>query len=91
MAQRRVRVHTVAAAAVGAALARGVLGDGAPKLTGLLGAESVDQLGADDREAVKTALEAMRVTFAGDASSKTGKPTALRFSEACAITQSVLA
>ena len=91
-AQRHVRVHTVAAAAIGAALARGVLGDGAPKLVGLLGPESADQLGEDEREAMKVALEAMRATFAGPASGKkTGRPTALRLGELCAITQSVLA
>ena len=90
-AQRHVRVHTVAAAAIGAALARGVLGDGAPKLVGLLGPESADQLGEEEREVMKTALEAMRATFAGPASPKTGQPTALRLGELCAITQSVLA
>jgi hypothetical protein len=92
-AQRHVRMHTVAAAVVGAALARGALGAGAPKLAGVLGPLSMDALDDDERAEVEKTLKALSAKLEGPvAATQTtaGRPTALRLGELCAITQSVL-
>ena len=91
---RHVRMHAVAAAVVGAALTRGVLGDGAPKLTSLLGPVSVNALDMDERNVVLETLQKMhtRFEFPNDATSadNVNRPAALRLGELCAIIQSLL-
>ena len=92
--QRHVRMHAVAAAVVGAALARGVLGDGAPKLTSLLGPVSVDALDTNERNVVLETLQKMHTRFQSPANATSAdnvtRPTALRLGELCAIIQSLL-
>jgi hypothetical protein len=93
-AQKSVRMHTVAAAVVGAALARGTLGNGAPSLVGVLGPSSTDALDDEERTKVQITLDALSTKLANTAvaatSTQVDRPTVLRLSELCAIIQSVL-
>lgn len=78
-----VRAHTMVAAVVGTAMARNVLGSGAPHVRTL---RAPDQTELDDQSVMHGKLQELRATLATGA----GSTTALRLGELCAIAQSVL-
>lgn len=78
-----VRAHTMVAAVVGTAMARNVLGSGAPHVRTL---RAPDQTELDDQSVMHGKLKELRATLVAGA----GSTTALRLGELCAIAQSVL-
>jgi hypothetical protein len=78
-----VRAHTMVAAVIGTAMARNVLGSGAPHVRTL---RAPDQAELDDQSVMHGKLQELRATLVAGA----GSTTALRLGELCAIAQSVL-
>jgi hypothetical protein len=78
-----VRAHTMVAAVVGTAMARNVLGSGAPHVRIL---RVPGQAELDDQSLMHDKLKELRATLATGA----GSTTAVRLGELCAIAQSVL-
>ena len=82
---RSVRAHTLVAAVVGTAMARNVLGSGAPHVR-VLRNQEMRELDGEDQSVMLDTLRALRSVLKTGASST----TALRLGELCAIAQSVL-
>ena len=85
--RRHVRKHTAAAAVVGTAVARGVLGDGAPLIADVrYVSENIDRNGKSHGD-LRELCAAMETALAPPGN---GGPESLRLSELCSIMQHVL-